>query len=149
MDQMPEVTTQETIERRSGYQALERPERPSWWGVDLDPARRPGVPSHATPPRPLANARWPVERQQGVPASPLHGRPNKRMPPVFGTAVPPKGLSGAIRNFAARWPDHKPTYWLLKLFSDRVDSFEYHSRKYLPLALPLVALAVVIRLTRD
>jgi hypothetical protein len=135
----PEVTNIETIQRRSAFQSMEPVHRPSYWGVDRDPSRRPGVPMMRQDPQPLLNARFPPERQPGQPASPLHGRPNKPMPPVFGTALPLRGLSGAIRRLAYSYPDHKPRHWMLKLLGDRVESWGYRTRKYLPVVLPLAA----------
>ncbi|WP_211193678.1 hypothetical protein [Pyxidicoccus fallax] len=143
MNREPEVTTPETILRRSGYQSMEPVRRPSYWGVDLDPARRPGVPGHREP-RPMANTRFPPEPQRGMPAAPMHGRTNKTMPPVFGTAVPLRGLSGAIRKYAYSMPDHDPSHWLLKLLGDRVDSWEYHAKKYLPLGLAVAGLGFIL-----
>jgi hypothetical protein len=140
MNREPEVTTAETIQRRSGYQSMQPVRRPEYWGVDLDLARRPGVPGHRDP-EPMLNARFPPEPQHGESAALMHGRPNKTMPPVFSTAVPPRGLSGAIRRLAYSRPDHYPSHWLLKLLGDRVDSWEYRARKFLPLALPLAGLA--------
>jgi hypothetical protein len=54
----------------------------------------------------------------------MHGRPHKTFPPVFGTAVPPRGLSGKIREAAYRWPDHHMRHWTMLLFADRVDAWE-------------------------
>jgi hypothetical protein len=71
------------------------------------------------------------------------------MPPVFGTAVPLRGLSGAIRKLAYRNPDHYPRHWLLMMLGDRVDSWSHRARRYLPVALPLAAAAFVVRLARD
>ena len=85
MNRTPEVTTPEVIQRRSGYQSMQPVRRPEYWGVDLDPARRPGVPMERTTPEPMLNTRFPLERQPGKPAVPMHGRSNKTMPPVFGT----------------------------------------------------------------
>ncbi len=149
MNREPEVTDLETIQRRSGYQSLEPVTRPSWWGVDLDHSRRPGVPSHRANPQPMPNARFPVEQQRGEPASPLHGRPNKPMPAVFGTTLPLRGLSGAIRRRAYALPDHYPSHWLLKLLGDRVDSWTYNARKYLPYTLPVAAAALIFGLNRS
>ncbi|MFP2905015.1 hypothetical protein ACLESD_08165 [Pyxidicoccus sp. 3LFB2] len=139
----PEVTSPETIQRRSGFQSMQPVTRPPWWGVDLDHSRRPGVPSHREP-QPFPNTRFPLERQPGVPASPMHGRTNKQMPPVFGTSTPLRGLSGAIRRFAYSKPDHYPSHWLLKLLGDKVDSLEYRAKKVLPFALPLAGLAYIV-----
>jgi hypothetical protein len=150
MNQMPEpeVTTVEKVYEREGYQSLEPVRRPSYWGVDLDPARRPGVPMEKSPPTPFPNTRYPPEQQLGTPASPMHGRPNKTMPPVFGTAVPLRGLSGVIRRAAYRLPDHKPTHWMLKLLGDRVDSWTYHLKKYSLVLVPLAAAGLFFRGSR-
>jgi hypothetical protein len=144
MNRTPEVTTPERIQKHSGYQSMQPVTRPEYWGVDLDPARRPGVPSHRSP-EPFPNTRFPPERQPGVSAVPMHGRPNKEMPPVFGTSTPLKGVSGALRKFAYTLPDHKPSHWLLKIFADRVDSWEHRARKVLPVALPLIAAGLFAR----
>lgn len=144
MNRTPELTSPETIQRREGYQSMQPVQRPEWWGVDLDRSRRPGVPGHVENPKPMQNASFPVERQHGTSTAPMHGRPNKTMPPVFGTSTPLRGLSGAIRRFAYSKPDHYPSHWLLKILGDRVDSWEYHAKKYLPFALPLAGLAFII-----
>ena len=144
----PTVQTPEQVQQKSRDQAIQEPRKPPYAGVDLDPARRPGVPRMRKDPRPWPNTRYPPERQPGESAVPKHGRPNKPMPPVFGTAVPLHGLSGAIRKLAYRYPDHYPRHWLLKMFGDRVDSWEHRARRVMPVALPLVALGVLVRLAR-
>ncbi len=144
----PEVTTLENILRRSGYQSLEPVRRPEYWGVDLDPARRPGVPMMARDPKPLPNTRYPPVRQHGEPASPRHGRSNRPMPPVFGTSTPLHGASGAVKRFAYQFPDHYPRYWILKLLGDRVESWGHNAKKYLPFALPFTAAALFVRSRR-
>jgi hypothetical protein len=144
----PTVQTPDQVQQKSGYQAIQEPRKPPYAGVDLDPARRPGVPRMRKDPRPWPNTLYPPERQPGEPAVPKHGRPNKPMPPVFGTAVPLHGLSGAIRKLAYRYPDHYPRHWLLKMLGDRVDSWGHRARRIMPVALPLVALGVLVRLAR-
>ncbi|HEX8819921.1 MAG TPA: hypothetical protein VF794_08365 [Archangium sp.] len=145
MNPTPELSTPEEIQKRSGYQSIQPVQRPDYWGVDLDMARRPGVPMMSQNPQPLPNTRFPPEQQPGTPASPMHGRPNKTMPPVFGTTVPLRGLSGAIRKLAYSYPDHYPRHWLLKMLGDRVDSWEYRARKVLPVVVPLAVLGFVAR----
>jgi len=149
MNETPELTNPETIQKRSGYQSMQPVTRPSYWGVDLDPARRPGVPMMRADPQPMPNTRYPPEHQAGPSASPMHGRTNKRMPPVFGTSVPLRGLSGVVRRFAYRMPDHYPSHWLLKMLGDRVDFWEYRARKALPVLVPLLAVALIVRAVRD
>jgi hypothetical protein len=144
MPDSPELTDAETIQRRSAFQAMQEPRRPAHWGVDLDPARRPGVPMMRTDPQPWPNTIYPPERQSGEPASPRHGRSNKPMPPVFGTALPMRGAAGWIRRFSGRYPDHFPRYWLLKLLADRVESWGHRARTLLPIALPVAVVGLAL-----
>jgi hypothetical protein len=110
-------------------------------GVDLDPARRPGVPRmHA--PEPLPHTRFPPERQERRVTVLMHRRPHKTFPPVFGTSVPPRGVSGLVRRAAFRSPDHHMSHWTLLLLADRVDLWEHRARRLLKVAAPaIVALA--------
>jgi hypothetical protein len=126
----------------SGSEARPRNAKPPFEPVDLDPSNRPGVPKERRP-QPWPHSRFPPERMLAEPATPKHGRPNKPMPPVYGTAVPPRGLSGAIRKLAYRYPDHFVRHWQLLLLGDRVDSWETRAKRYLPVALPVVALGFV------
>jgi hypothetical protein len=110
--------------------------------VDRDRSRRPGVPRER-PPQPWPNSRFPPARMKARPSAPKHGRPNKPMPPVYGTAVPPRGVSGAIRKAAYRVPDHVTRHWLLLLLADRVDAWGTRVRRVLTVAAPI---AVVVAL---
>jgi hypothetical protein len=147
MEPTPQATTAERVQQRSGYQSIEPPGRPPYAGVDLDPARRPGVPRMRNP-QPWPNTRYPPEPQPGEPSAPKHGRPNKPMPPVFGTAVPLHGVSGAIRKLAYQYPDHYPSHWFLLMLGDRVDSWSTRLRRLLPVAVPLAALGMIVRMAR-
>jgi hypothetical protein len=101
------------------------------WGADLDPADRPSgsrreVPGIAT------GAHWDFPDRQ-----PEHGRRRERsiehdmLPPVFGTACPPRGMSGAMRKFAyRRWSEARAAHWLTLLAADRVDAIESHLRSF-------------------
>jgi len=52
-----------------------------------------------------------------------------RLPPVFGTAQPLHGLSGAIRRLAyARFSEGRATHWFLLVIGDRVEAFGAHVR---------------------
>src|SRR5690606_2566245 len=74
-------------------------------GVDLDPSRRPGYRGYR-PIGPWPNTRYPPDPQPGAPAS-----IGTRRTPVFGTAAPPHGPSGAVRRLAYRYPDHLVRHW--------------------------------------
>jgi hypothetical protein len=44
--------------------------------------------------------------------------------PIFGTAQPPKGLSGMMRRLAFRWSENDMRHWLILLAADRVNVVE-------------------------
>jgi hypothetical protein len=108
--------------------------------ADADPANRPGVPNERSP-QPWPNSRFPIERMRAQPSVPRHDRPGKPMPPVYGTAVPLHGLSGAIRKAAYRYPDHVATHWLLLLLGDRVDAMGTRAWRLFKLGTPIALVA--------
>ncbi|TFV46222.1 hypothetical protein [Blastococcus sp. TF02A-35] len=116
------------------------------WGVDLDPADRPSNPKllHA----PDTGARWDFPERQ-----PEH-RPRERsiehafVTPVFGTAQPLKGASGAIRRLAyARFSEGRLAHWMLLVVGDRVDAVEHHLRSFATLRPDVPATGVRTELT--
>ncbi|MFP2928422.1 hypothetical protein ACLESO_25150 [Pyxidicoccus sp. 3LG] len=122
------------------------PERPiPGAGADLEPSSRPGVPME-TEPQPLAGARAPITPQHSdVPVFKHSGR--KQMPPVYGTAQPPKGLSGLLRKTAYGYPDHWARHWMMLLLADRVDVWEHRLGRSLPWGLPAAATLLVAGVT--
>src|SRR5687767_9186960 len=101
------------------------------YGVDADPSRRPGVPMYR-PPHPEPHAIVPPPVQQTEVKQFMHGRPSKTYPPVWGTAQPASGASGAIRKLAYSYPDHYPRHWTLLLLADRVNVWEGRAKRFLP-----------------
>ncbi len=47
-----------------------------------------------------------LSRQESDVTAFKHGRPARKMPPVFGTAQPPQGVSDMLRRLAYKYPDH-------------------------------------------
>ncbi|MGY1729887.1 hypothetical protein ACI798_00080 [Geodermatophilus sp. SYSU D01045] len=99
------------------------------WGADLDPADRPSYPKLQYPADTGAHWDFP-ERQPGA-----EGRERSVehafVTPVFGTAQPLHGLSGAIRRYAyARFSEGRLAHWLLLVAGDRVDAWEHHLRSF-------------------
>jgi hypothetical protein len=84
------------------------------------------------------------EQQRGVGALSQQGL---RSPtPVFGTAMPPRGLSGMVRRAAYGIPEHRVGRWALLLAGDRLDVLEHRLARnvwLLPAALALVGGYVV------
>jgi hypothetical protein len=113
--------------------------RPSGAGIDAAPENRPGVPREVE--RRDSGAWWDRPEQQ----RPRDGASRdglRRATPVFGTAQPPAGLSGAVRRAAYRIPEHRAARWALLLAADRVDVLEHRlgrSLWLLPAAIALVA----------
>ena len=93
------------------------------WGADLDPANRPAYPRERTPPR-LDNVHWDQPEQQASDVLVLHSIERPGITPVFGTSVPPSGLSGAIRKRAFRRSENDLRHWLMLMFADRVNVVE-------------------------
>jgi hypothetical protein len=119
------------------------------YGVDADPSRRPGIPRERTPQPDVLAAPPPPQRSSITVFT--HGRPGKELTPVYGTAQPPAGVSGAIRALAYRYPDHFTRHWMLLLFADRVDSLEHGIGRFRALgalALLLAAGGVGYAMTR-
>ncbi|HZH44723.1 MAG TPA: hypothetical protein VEY50_11640 [Lysobacter sp.] len=99
------------------------PTRVHGWGADLDPTQRPAVPMERTPPR-LDGVHWdePEQQQQNVEVLRSVERPT--ITPVFGTSVPPSGLSGVIRRAAYRLSENDIRHWLMLMAADRVNVVE-------------------------
>lgn len=93
------------------------------WGADLDPQNRPAYPKERTPPR-LENVHWKYPQQQPVRVPVFHSIERPAITPVFGSAVPPSGVSGAIRRFAYKLSENDVRHWLILLFADRVNAIE-------------------------
>jgi hypothetical protein len=94
------------------------------FGIDASPLQRPGIPQERAPAQPLANAHWIQPDQQVATTQPLVGT-GLQLTPVFSTAIPARGLSGALRTMAYKIPDYKARRWLLLMLADRVDVLEH------------------------
>lgn len=93
------------------------------WGSDLPRSRRPGVPKEAAPPLPTG-AHWNQPEQQRTDVKIYHSIERPGITQVFGTTLPPKGLSGKIRDVAYQLGENLASRWMLLLLADRVDVIE-------------------------
>lgn len=93
------------------------------WGADLDRKNRPAVPMERMPPRD-DDAHWDVPEAQAQTVEVLHSNERPGLTPVFGTAVPPSGLSGRIRRAAFRHSEGRLRHWMMLLMADRVNVVE-------------------------
>jgi hypothetical protein len=93
------------------------------WGADRDKKNRPGVPMERTPPR-LEGVHWDMPPQQESDVEVLHSTERAGLTPVFGTTLPPRGLSGMLRRFGFGYSENDLRRWLILLAADRVDMVE-------------------------
>jgi hypothetical protein len=91
------------------------------WGVDLDPAVRPSVPREQMQ---ETGAHWDFPERQPERVPRERSTEHKFLTPVFGTAQPLRGLSGAIRRYAYTYSEGQTAHWLLLMCGDRVDVLE-------------------------
>lgn len=93
------------------------------WGADLDRSKRPGVPGDKAPGISVATL-YPDIEPQASNVTVFKSVEHMRMPPVYGTTCPPRGLSGLMRSFAFKFNEAEFTHWLTLLMADRVDMVE-------------------------
>jgi hypothetical protein len=93
------------------------------WGADLDHKNRPGYPKERTPPR-LEGIHWDQPEQQQMHMEIFHSTERPGITPLFGTSVPPSGLSGTLRKFSFKYSENDIRHWLMLLFADRINMFE-------------------------
>ncbi|HEX5858307.1 MAG TPA: hypothetical protein VFY91_09385 [Microbacterium sp.] len=95
------------------------------WGADLDPADRPSYPQERTDL--ITGAHWDFPERQPETADRERSIEHKFLTPVYGTAQPLKGASGAIRRLAYdRFSEAQAAHWLLLIVGDRVDAIGSH-----------------------
>jgi hypothetical protein len=92
------------------------------WGADLDRKDRPAVPMERTPPRFIHPPGHIPQQARTVEVFVSPERPG--ITPIFGTAQPPRGLSGMIRRLAYKMTENDIRHWLLLYAADRVDVVE-------------------------
>jgi len=102
------------------------------WGADLDPHDRPSVPRERYDPG-ATGAHWDFPERQPEKWPRERSPEHKFLTPVFGTACPPRGVSGAIRKYAYTYSEGRAAHWLLLIAGDRVDAIENHLTSLLTL----------------
>ncbi len=124
------------IQDRIARGATGRPE-----AADAAPSSRPGVPM-IKPSGTSAPVGRPALEQQQTDVRVLVGVDVGKLPPVFGTCQPPRGLSGVMRRAGYRIPEHKAGRWMTLLMADRVDVWESRMRRH-PILSALAVAAII------
>ena len=96
------------------------------WGIDADPKNDPTYPIRYRTSEPAESKGYNWERpsQQPIDVEVLRSIERPNISAVFGTSVPPTGLSGQIRRFAFKASESEYGHWLPLLVADRVNVVE-------------------------
>jgi hypothetical protein len=93
------------------------------WGIDADPDNDPAYPMRqgAVDKESYSWERPPLQQQT---EEILHSNERPNVTAVFGTSVPPSGVSGKLRRLAFRYSEGSFGHWLPLLVADRVNVIE-------------------------
>lgn len=94
------------------------------WGMDADPENDPTYPmKHYTG---ADHDRLNYERapQQPEKIEVLRSIERPQVTRVFGTSMPPSGLSGVLRRYAFRFSEGSSAHWMTLILADRVNAVE-------------------------
>ncbi|MGI4749296.1 MAG: hypothetical protein ACRYFB_01575 [Janthinobacterium lividum] len=95
------------------------------WGIDADPENEPTYPMKKYNGDDHKHLNWerPIQQAETVEILKSIERPN--LTAVFGTSVPPSGLSGIIRRYAFKnFSENEYGHWLPLLLADRINVVE-------------------------
>lgn len=94
------------------------------WGVDIDPANNPTYPMRDVTRDEKGGMNWARPTQQQSHVEVLHSTERPTLSAVYGTSMPPHGLSGILRRWAFKKSEGKWGHWLILLFADRINVAE-------------------------
>ena len=95
------------------------------WGVDADPENDPTYPIRDRSQQDAKRVMvWDRPTQQEESVEILRSIEHNRLPAVFGTTRPPRGLSGMIRRGAFTYSESHWLHWLMLMGADRIDVVE-------------------------
>ena len=113
---MSDDTKPETFrnERRGDYSHIKG------WGIDADPKNDPTYPMKKRTDEAIEGYSWERPEQQPVNIEVLHSKERPNVTAVFGTSMPPSGLSGMIRRQAFKFSESSYGHWLPLILADRI-----------------------------
>lgn len=94
------------------------------WGIDADLENDPTYPMKKRTDEERFGYTWERPEQQKQDVEILTSTERNNMPAVFGTTVPPSGLSGMIRRYAYTWSESDLRRWIPLILADRIDAGE-------------------------
>lgn len=94
------------------------------WGIDIDPKNDPTYPIKNRTDEEQEGYSWDRPAQQPINIEVLHSIERPNIPAVYGTSMPPRGLSGMIRRYAFTKSESDYRHWLPLILADRVNVVE-------------------------
>lgn len=94
------------------------------WSVDADPDNDPTYPMRDRSKDDGPGMNWTRPSLQPERVEVLRSIEHPRLPAVFGTSTPPRGLSGVLRRRAFKYSESNWGHWLILLAADRINVVE-------------------------
>lgn len=94
------------------------------WGIDADPENDPTYPVKHWNGADYQRFNYEKAPQQPIDVEILHSVERPGVSRVFGTSVPPAGLSGALRRWAFKHNESTYLHWVPLVLADRINVFE-------------------------
>jgi hypothetical protein len=94
------------------------------WGIDADPKNDPTYPMKHRTDDEHSGYNWERPSQQKTDVEVLRSNERINYTAVYGTSVPPSGLSGVIRRFAFKYGEGSYAHWIPLVIADRVNVVE-------------------------
>lgn len=100
------------------------PQEVKGWGIDADPKNEPTYPMKKYTGDDRYGIHYERPPLQSQTVEVLHSDERPGLTAVFGTSVPPAGLSGKMRRYAFRYSENHYAHWLTLMMADRVNIVE-------------------------
>jgi hypothetical protein len=100
------------------------PEEVKGWGIDADSENEPTYPMKKYTGDDHNRLNYEREPQQIPSVEVLHSNERPGLTTVYGTSVPPSGLSGSMRRHAFKYSEDNYGHWLTLMMADRVNVIE-------------------------
>jgi hypothetical protein len=94
------------------------------WGMDMDPKNEPTYPIKNYTGDDHMRSNYEKSTLQPIDIELLKSNERPAYSAVFGTSVPPSGLSGMIRRYAFKHSEDRYRHWIPLIIADRVNAFE-------------------------
>jgi hypothetical protein len=94
------------------------------WGIDADPENEPTYPMKNYTGDDHNHINYERSGQQPQTVEILMSTERPAITRVFGTSVPPSGLSGMIRRYAFQHSEDRYRHWIPLILADRINVFE-------------------------